>query len=809
MSDARTTLEVVLKTTGFTEGATAIKKVGDEATTTNAKLKTTTSTVDQVSKSTTSLGSKLKNAGSQFSGTITSVAALGSTVVNLSRQYQDLSDAQIRVDRGQLKIDKTNRILATAHRALNKLVGAGVTSGAQYEKALNDVKIAQDGVTLATTMHGEALEDQQRAYENFFLGLAPTILTAGSSITAMFKEMGGTKGIGGIAEKLKGLGGSFGGMSGLTAVLGPLALAAGAAAIAVIAYQNAAEKVAKANSAFEASKGVKTLKEELALLHKGFEELKLKPETNIVDFFSSLGPGGLQNTFVKMAEEAKIEITKTAAETEKLTKAREAYNTALKDPALKSHVTNTANAAKETLKLAEAEVKRLEAIEKTIPEMDKMSSSQKALNVAMGEKGTLLDTMTKPFTGKSVFNTMATDVDTLKAKFMEMSAEADRSKFWQLMSGGNKGAITKKTPIPLFDQPAIDPNEWFAGAFEAGSKGFSDFAKDSAEAAAKIKEDQTKAAADVKAAWLNALTEQTAGIQKVIDAYNKLHPKEKGFSGLAQEKQFTDATAQLQKLMSGVATKLGSPAYAQKFVTDFVTNAAKKMTPVAGQVFQPIIDYINQNQGVEATTWMSGFLRVLGTSNPTLAKTFTDMFYNSATKPAEEAATAAGAAFGTIDTGPMMTQMDKAKLSAEGMAIAMNKVPKKLVPNVTAKVVGTTQVNQLKQSINAVKSKIVTLTVKTNLQNQAARLMAGASANIPKRYGGPKQHGYMGTVKRPTSFLVGEGGRQEDVMIRPKGSAGPAGGGGGGDVQVNVYLDGDRIDQGMRYRINKDQGIFK
>src|SRR6185295_15087073 len=99
MSDARTTLEVVLKSTGFTEGTTAIKNLGNEATNTNAKLKTTTSTVDQVSKSTTSLGSKLKNAGSQFAGTITSVAALGGSVLNLSRQYQDLGDTQIAVEK--------------------------------------------------------------------------------------------------------------------------------------------------------------------------------------------------------------------------------------------------------------------------------------------------------------------------------------------------------------------------------------------------------------------------------------------------------------------------------------------------------------------------------------------------------------------------------------------------------------------------------------------------------------------------------------------------------------------------------------
>src|SRR5580765_3541734 len=198
-----TTLEVILKTAGFTEGATAIKKVGDEATNTNNKLKTTTSTVDQVSKSTTSLGSKLANAGKQFSGTITNVAALGSTVVNLSRQYSDLEDTQIRVDRTQLKVSKTAEAVRAAQEKLNKLAKAGVRGGAEYEKALLDVQQAQEASTLAVTMHGEALEDQQRAYENFTMTLAPTILTAGSSITSMFKEMGGTKGIGGLASKLK------------------------------------------------------------------------------------------------------------------------------------------------------------------------------------------------------------------------------------------------------------------------------------------------------------------------------------------------------------------------------------------------------------------------------------------------------------------------------------------------------------------------------------------------------------------------------------------------------------------------------
>ena len=309
-----TTLEVILKTAGFTEGATAIKKVGDEATNTNNKLKTTTSTVDQVSKSTTSLGSKLANAGKQFSGTITNVAALGSTVVNLSRQYQDLSDTQIRVDRTQLKMSRTAEAFRTAQDKLNKLTKAGVTSGAAYEKALLDVQQAQDASTLAVTMNKEALEDQGRAYENFAMTLAPTILTAGSSITSMFKEMGGTKGMGGLIEKFKGLGGAMGGLKGagggLLGVLGPIGLAIGGISLAVLYAKDVFEDAQKAMAEFKIAQNLPETTKSIEGMTTALDKLKLHPGIGslkeIGDAIASMGPGGLKNTFVEWAKDAAV-----------------------------------------------------------------------------------------------------------------------------------------------------------------------------------------------------------------------------------------------------------------------------------------------------------------------------------------------------------------------------------------------------------------------------------------------------------------------------------------------------------------------
>ena len=58
-------------------------------------------------------------------------------------------------------------------------------------------------------------------------------------------------------------------------------------------------------------------------------------------------------------------------------------------------------------------------------------------------------------------------------------------------------------------------------------------------------------------------------------------------------------------------------------------------------------------------------------------------------------------------------------------------------------------------------------------------------------------------------FMAGEGGRQEDVYIKPKGSAGQ-GPSGGGDVIIGpIYLDGEEIYGRMRYKMNKFQGVIK
>ena len=206
--------------------STDLKSVATSAQQAKTPLDGLNKSMDQGSKTTASFGQKLKGFGSQFSSSISSIGTLGGTVLNLSRQYQDLGDSQIRVDRMQLKVSKTTEATGVAQGKLNALVAKGVTSGAEYDKALLDVKQALEAQGLAERNLQEAQEDHQRAQENFWIGLVPTVTSAGASVISVLNEIGGTKGLGGLKTTLLSFGTKVGG--GIAGVLSGIGSSASA-----------------------------------------------------------------------------------------------------------------------------------------------------------------------------------------------------------------------------------------------------------------------------------------------------------------------------------------------------------------------------------------------------------------------------------------------------------------------------------------------------------------------------------------------------------------------------------------------------
>ena len=199
----------------FTSSLNSIKSQGDPFSNLTTNLNGFNKSVDQSSQKATSFGQKLKGFGSQFGSSIATIGTLSGTIFNLSRQYQDLSDSQIRVDRTQLKVSKTTEAVGVAQGKLNALTAKGITSGAEYDAALLNIKQALEAQDLAQRNLVEAQEDHQRAQENFWIGLVPTVTSAGASVISVLKDIGGTKGFGGLKTALSGLKTAFTGFTGI------------------------------------------------------------------------------------------------------------------------------------------------------------------------------------------------------------------------------------------------------------------------------------------------------------------------------------------------------------------------------------------------------------------------------------------------------------------------------------------------------------------------------------------------------------------------------------------------------------------
>src|ERR1041385_506208 len=114
----------VLKLTGQSDLSAIsrdLRNIANEGKSAGPPLASLKQTIDQTAQSATTFGQKLKSFGSTFSNTISQGSTFAFTLVNLQRQYRDLGDAQIAVDRSTLKVSRSNEGLSKAQARLNQL----------------------------------------------------------------------------------------------------------------------------------------------------------------------------------------------------------------------------------------------------------------------------------------------------------------------------------------------------------------------------------------------------------------------------------------------------------------------------------------------------------------------------------------------------------------------------------------------------------------------------------------------------------------------------------------------------------------
>lgn len=176
-------------------GARGVKNL-DTATSNAQKTASKTSTnmnsmgksMQTVEKNSTSAANKVRNFGGGMQTMALGVASLATGLVSLQRSYADLEDSQIAVDRTARKVSVTQEALTKANEKLSEAQKKHGKDSEEYAQAQLDVEQAEQAAELATTMHGEALEDQERTYQNFYMSLIPTAIGMVSVLSGM---MGG------------------------------------------------------------------------------------------------------------------------------------------------------------------------------------------------------------------------------------------------------------------------------------------------------------------------------------------------------------------------------------------------------------------------------------------------------------------------------------------------------------------------------------------------------------------------------------------------------------------------------------------
>ncbi len=259
-------LSVNFKSVGASQLKSELQGVGSAAQSSSGQIKS-------ASTATEGLGKGMKGSVASIGQVATAFATLSLSIVNAYRSYRDLGDAQLAVDRANLKVSKTQNAIRLLEKDIAKDRKEGAKGSLDYAIASNKIvqaeqklskdrkdgkhsaaelkgeelaiaKMRKDGVGntqqltdketklnllreqlgIATTNAGEAQERFNDIQQNFYLSIAPLAISTIGTLATTFGTL--KTSIGGA-----GVGGIIGSLGGLGLVLGGLSLG-------VIAYQN-------------------------------------------------------------------------------------------------------------------------------------------------------------------------------------------------------------------------------------------------------------------------------------------------------------------------------------------------------------------------------------------------------------------------------------------------------------------------------------------------------------------------------------------------------------------------------------------
>lgn len=652
----------------FAAGVTPLKSQGDALTTLKNNLNATGTTA-------TTLGTKIKDTASKFAGFATGLAVTASGVLQLAAGFRDYGDAQIAVDKATRKLSLAQEAHNKALDKLKSLNDAGIKSGKEYAQAQLDVKQAQEGLAIAEQLVGERQEDMFDAQSQFVASVIPTTLGAIGTLGSAFKDLGGAGGLGGLVGKFKdfgggikgsvipaisglmgsgGLGGltdkfksaidSVGGFKGALLGIGVPAFAGIAGGLLILQDVNATmDKLAAVGLKFtrtsstifdtksvdQLNKSTAELDEVLKRTHASLLELRLAPEAVMKRFVEA---GGKIDKFGNIVVTVTDKIVKSTVDLSNAEKKLDADETALANKKKERQTTSVKQEVEHleaVVKDDKAEVARLKTVQKVNDLKSKtIALTQDELNILSRRKEAMdkarqQDIDVAAALGEVISKTQMAAADAKRQADAVTQLDTALTKTIPNLTRFAEGSAGSAEAMGLVNDMlklAKDRTpEWNAAIDELAIH--NQEAEASFKSLAKtMKNDLEKAANDAKTAIDKMRGNVESGLDKVIEAFHKVHKKGK----LDFETNFDKAKKQYDKFLAEVGDKLdhGGSENAKKYIVAFEKKGTEGMSKSQKRIFQPIFDWIEKHKDEPPTVFMSGFLQQLATYEPDVSQQF-------------------------------------------------------------------------------------------------------------------------------------------------------------------------------------------
>ncbi|GIU71571.1 MAG: hypothetical protein KatS3mg003_1050 [Candidatus Nitrosocaldaceae archaeon] len=168
----------------------ASNKINESITKINQKLESTNTSTTNLESRTQRLKSAFNGLSSSLKSNALGLTTVASSALSLYNAYDNLGSQEIAVQKVADALEAKKVALARAQEKVNKLVQEGKTNTAEYQIALEDLRVKEQQVKTAEDDLADKMDDLSRAKLQFALSVIPTVVSSIGTLNGVLGSTG-------------------------------------------------------------------------------------------------------------------------------------------------------------------------------------------------------------------------------------------------------------------------------------------------------------------------------------------------------------------------------------------------------------------------------------------------------------------------------------------------------------------------------------------------------------------------------------------------------------------------------------------